>query len=370
MTTRKTSAPAEKLAAGEIHVAAPALSPVDERVQHVRTNLIRGAAILDLPPRRWIVPDWLPLDACVVIYGDPKAGKSLYAWNLALELASGGRWLGPLPRPYRVLWIAAEKIADLPDRSRAWSTEKPLPDRLIIANHRPNLTGQIDVAAYERIITDEKIDIVIIDTYAAATAGVDENSAEKTGVVMAHLDQLRRATSGGCVIAIHHSSKNATKGNAAALRGSTAFLGAVELTIEVSATSSGAIQAAVTATNCGATPLPEHYRIIPVPIAATAADDVARSAPRLEHTGAPIVSGTVIAKIVALWSEGGYFDGPASRKAIEDALLDSGEKISTASLNRHLGPATAAGILVKSGTESRPIYCPADRSLPGIIEAQ
>jgi len=356
--TRPTAA---HLTAGSIHITEPELSPIEERTNTIRGRLIRGDALLELPPREWIVADWLPLDALIAIYGDPGAGKSLYGWSLALELASGGSWLGPLPRPFRVLWIAAEKIADLADRARAWDCKRPIPDQLIIANDRPNLIPLTDVTAYERIIAEEQIEIVIIDTYAAVTAGLDENAAEKTGAVMNHLDQLRRATSGGSVIVIHHSAKNAQRGNAAGMRGSTAFLAACDLTIEIGATDSTSIQATVTKSNAGGKPIPEHYKITPVSIPATDKIPIMRTAPRLEHSGAPIISGTWIAKILGLWGEGGYFSGPASRKQIEDALRDQGEVITTATANRHLKAASdpQARQLLKSGSETRPLYFPA-----------
>jgi hypothetical protein len=136
----------------------------------------------------------------------------------------------------------------------------------------------------------------------------------------------------------------------------------------VTASDNTSIQATVTATNCGATPRPEHYRIVPVAIPADAGGQVARSAPRLEHTGAPIVSGTVIDKIVHLWGPGEYFDAPASRRAIADALDDSGERMSTATLNRHLKAAVEGSILDRSGSESRPLYFPTERSIPGTLE--
>lgn len=354
----------QNLAAGSIHVAAPEMSPIDERTNEIRDRLIRGAALLDLPPRQWIVSDWLPLDALVVIYGDPKAGKSLYAWNLALELASGGRWLGPLPRPYRVLWVAAEKIADLGDRARAWSGERQIPERLIIANDRPNLITLTDSTAYERIIADEKIEIVIIDTYAAATSGLEENATDKTSQVMTNLDKMRRATGGGSVIVIHHSAKNAAKGSGKAMRGSSVFLGAADLTIEIGASDSTSIQATVTESNGGPKPIPEHYKIVPVAVGDSTSP---RSAPRLEHSGAPIVSGTWIDKIVGLWADGGYFDGPATRKQIEDALRDQGETISRATVDRHLRAATNSRQMTKSGTEARPLYGPATAPMPGLL---
>lgn len=62
-------------------------------------------------PIPWAVEDWLVRRGIVVLAGEPKVGKSWVAMDLALALATGGKFLGSLPvldGPSRVLYVDAE----------------------------------------------------------------------------------------------------------------------------------------------------------------------------------------------------------------------------------------------------------------------
>jgi hypothetical protein len=49
----------------------------------------------ELPePRRWVVPQWLPVGAVTALFGAGGVGKSLLAQQLAIAVANGDSWLG------------------------------------------------------------------------------------------------------------------------------------------------------------------------------------------------------------------------------------------------------------------------------------
>jgi RecA-family ATPase len=48
---------------------------------------------LPIPPRRWIVPDWIPSGVVTGLYGDGGLGKSLLAQQLQTSTAIGSAWL-------------------------------------------------------------------------------------------------------------------------------------------------------------------------------------------------------------------------------------------------------------------------------------
>jgi hypothetical protein len=49
---------------------------------------------LEVPARRWLVPDWLPSGVVTGLYGDGGVGKSLLAQQLQTAMAIGSVWLG------------------------------------------------------------------------------------------------------------------------------------------------------------------------------------------------------------------------------------------------------------------------------------
>jgi hypothetical protein len=63
--------------------------------------------------------------------------------------------------------------------------------------------------------------MIVLDTQARVTVGLEENSAMDMGHLVNQMEQLRQV-SGACVIAVHHLGHNGKEG-----RGSTAVVGAV-----------------------------------------------------------------------------------------------------------------------------------------------
>jgi RecA-family ATPase len=49
---------------------------------------------LPVPPRRWLVRDWVPMGTVTLLSGDGGVGKSLLALQLATATAAGRAWLG------------------------------------------------------------------------------------------------------------------------------------------------------------------------------------------------------------------------------------------------------------------------------------
>lgn len=65
------------------------------------------------PPRRWLVPDWLPLGHVTALFGPGGVGKSLLAQQLVSAVASGRAFLGvPVAAPGPVIAIYCEDESD------------------------------------------------------------------------------------------------------------------------------------------------------------------------------------------------------------------------------------------------------------------
>ncbi|WP_187182219.1 AAA family ATPase [Rhizobium sp. WL3] len=76
---------------------------------------VRSAATLQakpIPPREWVVEDWIPAKTVTILNGDGAAGKSLLALQLAICAASGGYWCGREVQPGRSIFISAEDDED------------------------------------------------------------------------------------------------------------------------------------------------------------------------------------------------------------------------------------------------------------------
>lgn len=326
--------------------------PLEERLAlSYLGHTYSGSQVLDIPPRRWLSKGWLPLDSVGALYAPPGVGKSFYALSLSLEVARGGSWPYALSEALPVLYVAAERATDLRDRAEAWQShhEKPLPDSWHLTEPRPTppqLNNPVQVDALCRVIREKGARFVVLDTYARMTLGLEENSSKETGPVLEALSRIREATAGGVVLVIHHTGKDTSKG----LRGSSAFLGAVDFTLEVTAPQPGQLRAKVTKSNAGPEPLPEWYRLEPVSLPPASGEVERREVPVLVNSNAPAPNPELAGQVLELFES--HFPGrSASQVEILEALEETyGQKVSRSSLARTLTPLYGdAGPLVQEG---------------------
>lgn len=64
------------------------------------------------PPRRWLVPDWIPIGTVTALYGDGGVGKSLLAQQLMTSVALALPWLGLDVAAGKVLGLMCEDDED------------------------------------------------------------------------------------------------------------------------------------------------------------------------------------------------------------------------------------------------------------------
>lgn len=318
--------------AGEVLTTEP--DATEQTLDSFRASILRGEQVLSMKPREWVVPGWLPTDSLSAVYAPPGVGKSFYALTLALEQSAGGWWLGTRLDASPVLYVAAERATDLRDRAEAWAlrSESKLPDtfELLATPRPPQLTNPTHVEALCRYVEEGGFRLVVLDTYARMTLGLEENSSKDTGPVLESLDRVRQATGGGSVVVVHHSGKDATRG----LRGSSAFLGAVDLTVRLDSAGEGTLKATVDKSNAGPEPLPEWFRLEPFGPSAV-----------LTHTGLPPVDAGLEAAVVEILRESTA--GSLSMSQLLEALEEQGRKTTRQSLDRQ-----ALRVLIARGAVS------------------
>lgn len=231
---------------------------------HIRT----GKDIATMPGVKWLLKGRIPKGGLIALYAPPKSGKSVVATELAVAAALGEHfWQVPLGRPLTVLYIAAERATDIADRLKATLQRRgvPYPDTLHLYA-RPagplQVTRADHLKALMQVAEHVKPDLVIFDTFARMTLGIEENSSGAMGEAVEDFNAVLRAAGPECAgLIVHHEGKDKQKG----LRGSTALLGAVDGAWRVMREVRGS-QVSYTleleALNAGALPPPEHFNIV------------------------------------------------------------------------------------------------------------
>jgi hypothetical protein len=187
-----------------------------------------------------IVAGVIPKGAFVLVVGQPKGGKTFFALDLCLHIATGKLWRGRNVKKGRVLYLALEGTSGIQNRVRAWLlrhgiTEAEVEEVEFFLVPAPiNLLDPADFEAVLRTARDvaemsdePQLDMIVVDTISRALGGNDENGDGMVRLVAA-IDRLRAAT-GAAVLAIHHPRKDGSGGP----RGNHQLRAAIDCLIEV-----------------------------------------------------------------------------------------------------------------------------------------
>lgn len=190
------------------------------------------AQLGDVQPVRWLVPGLLPAQGLTMLYGHPGKGKSLAALRWAVDVAGDG-----VP----VVYVVGEGFGGFRPRLEAIAQADGVPydelarRPLVLHEGAVNLTDADEVAALLEACEDvgrvygQRVGLVVFDTLARCALGADENSAQDAGVITAALARFQELA--GAVLILHHPTKAAGNGP----RGSSAFLGALDMAVEADA---------------------------------------------------------------------------------------------------------------------------------------
>lgn len=195
----------------------------------LRGQLLNTKTLGSRPKAVPLVPGAFFRDKLGWMYGAPKSFKSFLALDLAGCVANGLPWQGfPAGQPGKVLYLVAEGASGIEDRVRAWEEHNGLDmadvEFLPVAI-QANSPEQWK--AFVALAIEIGPALVVVDTQARVTSGMEENSATEMGEFVRRLDQLRVAT-GALVLTVHHSGRNGEH-----MRGSIAIDGAADTVLRI-----------------------------------------------------------------------------------------------------------------------------------------
>lgn len=196
-----------------------------------RFKLLGGADVHRLQPLMWRVREVLPAHGLACVYGPSGVGKSFLVLDLAAKIAEGGDWFGHRVIPSPAVYVCLEGVSGLRRRVEAWVRHngRPLPAGLTLVVDPFKLTSPQDVHDLgDAVLTLGSGAVTFVDTLNASAPGIDENSSKDMGTVIESAKTLQVRT-GGLVVVVHHTGKEAAKG----LRGHSSLIAALDAAIEV-----------------------------------------------------------------------------------------------------------------------------------------
>lgn len=201
----------------------------EDPVAALLAEMLKPSEVIKRPPPRPLIRGLLNLDSESWIIGAPGSKKSFVALDMAAHVALGIAWQGMQVTAGRVVMIVAEGAGGLGPRLAAWQIEhkRDLSDDIYILP-RPVQAANLSAWAVLREAC-RRIGpvLVVLDTQARVTVGLEENSATEMGVFTEAVRTIREAT-GACVLTVHHTGRQG--GDA---RGSSAIDGAQHTELKV-----------------------------------------------------------------------------------------------------------------------------------------
>lgn len=165
-----------------------------------------------IPPVKWLIKDWIAKGEIVIVAGPPKSGKTNTVNHLVQCLVLGKDWMGyEVPDTAKVIWFDEEQPEHTTVRTvmrlASGLEAQPWANGLSVASgHGVQLDNDRGIAKLRAILDEHRPDLVVIDSFAKATANFDENSNSDMAKVSRYLIALRNEF-GCCFILLHHVTK-------------------------------------------------------------------------------------------------------------------------------------------------------------------
>jgi hypothetical protein len=180
----------------------------------------------DMPAPEFVIDGLLEHGGLSSLIGPPGVGKSTVALDMACHIATGRTWHGRRTLKTKVLYLPGEGLSGAVQRLLAWEDAygDELGDHLLLGDSILQLAASTDAwSEMSGFITSQQVGLIIFDTFARMSLGIEENSATDVGKAVVRFDQLRKLTGAG-VMVVHHTAK----GNVESGRGSSALNGALD----------------------------------------------------------------------------------------------------------------------------------------------
>ncbi len=199
------------------------------------------------PSRGYVIKGLVAPGDIGCIFGAPGAGKSLIAPFLAYAVAQGRDAFGMRVKQGGAFYVAAEDPHGMRGRVKALKAAYGNADGFRLVEGVSNLSHDSpDLVALAEAVEAQRPALVILDTLAMSFPGLEENSAEAMGGVVAVARHL--AQWGAAVLLVHHD----TKAEGGTPRGHSLLNGALDVALHVKR-DEGVIRAKLTKNRNGTT---------------------------------------------------------------------------------------------------------------------
>jgi KaiC/GvpD/RAD55 family RecA-like ATPase len=186
-------------------------------------KLLDDVELMNIPDPEWIVSGVIPRRSFCIVYGPPGSCKTVLMANLAVAIATGRNWFGhQVTHRGASIYVAAEDTSGWKVRlraaKRANGNSMTVPLDVFTFPEAVDLLESVSVERFIQFVRAEgegkpwlrTLECVIVDTYAAATVGGDENSSEDTSAAVTNARRIMAALNCSVVL-VHHPNASGSR---------------------------------------------------------------------------------------------------------------------------------------------------------------
>ena len=182
-------------------------------------------------PQDFLVDTLVPREnGIVVLLSKRNLGKTFAYIDMVLSMVFGMPWMGKKTQQAKTLIVLGEGQHGFHDRLKAWCDfhEKPISEveKWVTFVSGANLNNRTSLEKLRALVSEQRINFCILDTWAA-TAGLPDE--DKAAMVSKTLNQLQDAMGDTTVLITHHPSKATEDKKKLTARGSGAFEGRADV---------------------------------------------------------------------------------------------------------------------------------------------
>jgi 5S rRNA maturation endonuclease (ribonuclease M5) len=176
---------------------------IKEYLPDKKKLLWKLSELREYPKPTWLIEGVIKKNSLAFLVGPPKCGKSFYALMLALIVAS---------MDGKVIYIGAEDPGDNYQRGLAWCEYNHvdpscIDDNIMFWVEPIQLHDDEKRQEFLELVENEfNPDLIVVDTLAMNSMGLDENSQKDMGLFIYALAQLRIETL-ACILTVHHTNR-------------------------------------------------------------------------------------------------------------------------------------------------------------------
>ena len=190
-----------------------------------RFRAVDRAGMQNIKDPKWLIQNFLPEDAYVLMWGAPGTFKTFIALDIALSIATGcaeerSCWEPP-ESVGRVLFAAGEGRASITNRVRGWENthvNSLEAERFVLMDPVPLITEPLEPFIDAALAASPRgYKLAVIDTVGRSLQGTNENQQENASA-FTHLVERLKHELGCTVLALHHTGHEGSHA-----RGSSVF---------------------------------------------------------------------------------------------------------------------------------------------------